>query len=177
MARRRRVVRKKKAGRKPGRRPGVAGMSIAQLEAVIARRKALEAKGLQAKRGKLAKQLAEIDGQIAALGATPRRRRRRRAKKAAVRVVRRKRGRRKVAKKRAAVKAGKRMRSSPAQIERAQKAILTAIKGKADGLLRVELSKAVRARPQTLNTALKKLIEAKKLKTKGVTRNTRYLAA
>jgi len=41
----------------------------------------------------------------------------------------------------------------------------------------LELAKAVRSRPQTLNTAIKKLLDAKKLKTKGITRNTRYLVA
>lgn len=176
MARRKRVVRRKKAGRRPGRRPGVAGMSIAQLEAAIARRRAVEAKGLQAKRDALAAQLAELDEQIGGLGVAPRRRRGR-PKKAAARIVRRKRGRKKAAKKRAVAKAGKRMRSSAAQIQRAQNTILGLLKSKSDGLLKIDLSQAVRGRPQTLNTALKKLIEAKRIKTKGITRNTRYLVA
>jgi hypothetical protein len=173
MARRKKIVRKK-AGRKPGRRPGVAGMSIAQLEALIARRKAAEAQDLLVKRNALAKQIAELDAEIAALGVKPTRGPGR-PKKAAPVVARRK--GRTTAKKAAPTKAGKRKRSSPALIERTQKEVLAALKGKSTGLLKVDLAKVVRGRPQTLNTALKKLIDGRKVKTKGVTRNTRYLAA
>ncbi|MBN1916300.1 MAG: hypothetical protein JW889_00205 [Verrucomicrobia bacterium] len=170
-------MRRKKAGRKPGRRPGLAGMTIAQLEAAIAQRKAAVAGELQAKRNALVKQLAALDEEIAALGAAPRRGPGRPKKTAGAPVAPRTRGGMKVAKAPAAAKAGKRMRSSPAQIARTEKAVLAAVKGKSGGLLKIELSKTVPGRPQTLNTALKKLLESKKLKTKGVTRNTRYLAA
>ena len=88
-------------------------------------------------------------------------------------VAKKKRGRRKkVVKKKA-----KRMRSTAAQVARVQDAIIKALKGKKNGLLKVDLTKAVRGRLQTLNTALKKLLTARKIKTEGVTRNTRYLAA
>jgi hypothetical protein len=149
-------------------------MSIAQLEAAIARRKAVAVRSLRAKRRALAKQLAELDGQMAQLGAAaPRGGRPKKAAKK--KVVRRKRRAKKAVKK--AAKRGKRIRSSPAQIARVQKTILDAIKSKKDGLLRAELAKAVGGRAQTLNTALKKLLTNKKVKTKGVTRNTRYMAA
>jgi hypothetical protein len=186
MATKKAAKKKRATGRRRGRRPGVAGMSIAQLEAAIARRRATEAKKLKAKRAKLAKALAGLDKQIAALsGATPKRGR---PKK---RVVRKKRGRpkKKVAKKRRVArkkrgrrkkvvkKKAKRTRSTTAQVARVQNAIVSALKGKKNGLLKVELTRAVRARRQTLNTALKKLLDTKKVKTKGVTRNTRYLVA
>jgi len=177
MARKKRKASKKKRGR----RPGIAGMSIAQLEAAVARKKAGEARKLREKRAKLARSLAALDREIAALAgrapAAPKKRvarkarvvrKRRRSKK---KVVRKKRGRRK---KKAA---GKRIRSTSAQIARVQASVLRALKRKKNGLLKVGLAKAVHARPQALNTALKKLIGAKKVKTKGVTRNTRYLAA
>jgi len=184
MAKRRRKTSKKK----PGRRPGVAGMTIAQLEAAVARKKAAEAQKLRQKRAKIAKDLAALDREIAALGGRApaaakkrvvrRKRRRARAKK---KVVRKKRGRRK---KKAAKKAAKkkvarkkRVRSTGAQIARVQASVLKALKKKKNGLLKIELAKAVRARPQALNTAIKKLIGARKVKTKGVTRNTRYVAA
>jgi len=177
MAKRKKKIARKK---KPGRRPGVAGMSIAQLEAAIARRKAAEVTALKAKRRVLAKQVGELDTQIAALGgAAPRRgpgRPKKAAKKAAKKKVVRKKRRAKKTAKKAAKKAG-RVRSSAEQIARVQDSILKALKGKKGGLLKLELTKAVRAREQTLNTALKKLLTAKKLKTKGVTRNTRYMAA
>jgi hypothetical protein len=179
MAKKKKTARKKTKRR--GRPPGVAGMSIAQLEAAIARRKAAEAKQLEVKRNKLARQVAALDREIAELrgGVT-----RRRKKK----VVRKKRGRKKAAKKvvrkgakkkarKAAKKKAKRLRSSPAQIERVQASILKALKGKKNGLLKNDLTKAVRGRTQTFNTALKKLIAAKRVKTKGITRNMRYIAA
>jgi hypothetical protein len=159
---------KKKRGKRRGRRPGVAGLSLAQLEGIIARRKAAQAKGLKAQRAKIAKQLAALDEEIAALtGAAPRR-----GPGRPKAVVRKKRGR---AKKVAAK--GRRMRSTAGQIARVQKAILKALKGNRAGLLKLEITKAVKSRPQTLNTALKKLLTAKKVTTKGVTRNMRYLAA
>jgi hypothetical protein len=180
--------RKKKTSRKKrGRRPGIAGMSIAQLEAAVERKKAAEARKLREKRSQVARALAALDREIAALtGRAPttpkkrvsrKKRGRTRPKK---KVTRTKRGRRKKKKtrmKRAKKAARKRVRSTSAQIERVQASVLKALKGERKGLLKVELAKGVRARPQALNTALKKLIDAKKVKTKGVTRNTRYLAA
>jgi len=164
MAKRRKTTRKKR-----GRRPGLAGMSVAQLEAAIARRKAAEAKKLKAKRAKLVRAIASLDKEISALtGAAPRRGPGRPRRK----VARKKRGRRK---KKAPRKRTKRMRSTAGQIARVQNAVLKALKSKSKGLLKVELAKAVRTRPQTLNTALKHLLAAKKLITKGVTRNMRYV--
>ena len=182
MARKKRKASKKKRGR----RPGIAGMSIAQLEAAVARKKVGEARELREKRAKLAKSLAALDREIAALAgrapAAPKKRvvrRKRRRGRAKKKVVRKKRGRRrkKAAKRPAKKAARKRIRSTATQIARVQASVLKALRGKKNGLLKVELTKAVRARPQALNTALKKLIGARKVKTKGVTRNTRYLAA
>jgi len=172
MAKRKKGVGKKRTTRrKRGRRPGLAGMSVAQLEAAIARRKAAEAKKLKAKRAKLMRQVASLDKEIGALtGAAPKRGRGGPKRK----VARKKRGRR--TKKVARKKTG-RVRSTAGQIARVQNAVLKALKGKSKGLLKVEIAKAVRGRGQTLNTALKHLLASKKIRTKGVTRNMRYILA
>ena len=191
MAKKKKKKRKKKAAKKAakkalGRPRSVAKMSVAQLERVIARRKRAEARELKAKRAKAAKALAALDKQVAALtGAAPKRGPGRPKKKKVGRPKKKKLGRpkkkklgrpkKKVAKKAAKKKAG-RLRSSPDQIAKVQAAILRAVKRRKAGLLRVEITKAVPGRPQTLATALKKLLDAKQVTTKGVTRNMRYTA-
>lgn len=165
MAGRRKATRKKR-----GRRPGLAGMSVAQLEAAIARRKVAEAKKLKVKRAQLMKEVADLDKEISALtGAAPRRGPGRPRRK----VAGKKPGRRT----KVVQKPMRRIRSSAREIARVRNAILKALKGKSKGLLKIELAKAVRSRTQTLNTALKHLLAEKKLTTKGVTRNMRYILA
>ena len=88
---------------KRGGPTGIQGMSLAQLEAIVAERRATALKTLSARRSKLARELARVEKELAAVtGAAPKRGPGRPRKKA----TKKKRGRpkKKVAKKKVAKK-------------------------------------------------------------------------